>query len=278
MKWFFVLNSAADLWFRDMVKAAVHSAAQHTDLEPHCIYDGGDTPLSRWIEGRGVTMHRARLPCHGRLSAPEVLAANAGSAYSPVNAEGAFLKLLIPDFCAPEERFLFTDCDVIFRPGFPCAALRGLRDGFFAVHEMQTPPSPSSPAENFNSGVFVTTASAMNERRPRMWQVLEENRYFFWGKPGFYDQGLLNIIYRGDWTPVTPWINWRVFWPSNPGALLLHFHGPKPQQIRRILAGQPDRVDSPGIIGMVNRDREHYAACLDIFDKVLAEATRDDAV
>lgn len=73
MRWYFGFNQQASLWFADMVRGAVATAATHApQLEPHCLYDGDDeTDPTRWLRGRGVTIEPTVAPLRDRLMAPD---------------------------------------------------------------------------------------------------------------------------------------------------------------------------------------------------------------
>ena len=43
-----------------------------------------------------------------------------------------------------------------------------------------------------------------------------------------WDQGLINIFYKGQITRLPQVWNWRPYWGPNEDAVVLHFHGPKP--------------------------------------------------
>lgn len=62
MKWYFCFNEASTEWFEEMIEVAVVSALKNTNLEPHCVYDGGDTPLIGWLRAKNVRIHVSRVP------------------------------------------------------------------------------------------------------------------------------------------------------------------------------------------------------------------------
>lgn len=270
MKWFFVLNSNADRWFSSMLKVAVSTARKFTPLEPHCIYDGDiNNELPQMLTGMGVRVHRFRVPFFDELFSSRVTDSNKGSDYIAINASGVYLKLFVSEYCdSAEERFLYTDCDVMFTERFRVEEITSLEGGdFFAVGESTSgEPSSSDRSEIFNSGVFVTSAGFFADARPSMLEMLRKNSYFFWGTPGYYDQGLLNIEFAGRWTPITPALNWRPFWGDSSGAMIIHYHGAKPIQVERILAGKPSPVDeTETVIQLVNSNRDEYRRVLNMY-------------
>lgn len=269
MKWFFVLNSNADRWFGDMLEVAVSTARKFTPLEPHCIYDGDiDGELPKKLIEMGVKIHQFRVPFFQELFSKETIEKNAGSNYSAINASGIYLKLFIPEFCeGPEEKFIFTDCDVMFTEKFRIEQIESLCGGdFFAVGESTGGvPSGDGKINVFNSGVFVTSAGFLAAARVSMLETLRKNFYFFWGRPGFYDQGLLNIEFAGRWTAAPPVLNWRPFWGDSSNAMIIHYHGAKPVQMERILAGKPSSVESDTVIQLVNGSRNEYLRVLNMY-------------
>ena len=55
-----------------------------------------------------------------------------------------------------------------------------------------------------------------------------------------HDQRSFNDFYRGRFDHLDPLMNWKPYWGRNNGASIVHFHGPKPRQVRLIKAGRYD--------------------------------------
>jgi lipopolysaccharide biosynthesis glycosyltransferase len=117
--------------------------------------------------------------------------------------------------------------------------------------------SPPTDTQKFNSGVMILNVKRFNDQRDIALRVLEDRHYFFRGRPGFYDQGLFNILFAHSWEKLDfPW-NWRSYWKPRDDIKILHYHGPKPIQVQRHLAGgDPNAL--PHITKMINENLESY--------------------
>ena len=54
MKWFLGFADNGNDIYRAMVKVAVHTAQNNTNLEPWILYDGPENDFSAWLKDRGV--------------------------------------------------------------------------------------------------------------------------------------------------------------------------------------------------------------------------------
>jgi lipopolysaccharide biosynthesis glycosyltransferase len=187
------------------------------------------------------------------------LAAQEGQnpAYRPDIASGAYLKLLIPDFCDGSDDFvLYTDCDTMFLGNCDFAALRP--EFLSAAPEISgNSDQPRPDSDRFNSGIMILNVRQLASHRDAAYNLLEERHYFFRGRPGFYDQGLFNIIFEHSWDRLDFAWNWRSYWKPREGIKILHYHGPKPIQVLRFLSGgDPNAL--PHITKMIGDNIESY--------------------
>ena len=105
--WMFNFDERASGWFADMIRVAVISAREQTDLRPMCLFDGKGTPgIISWLKANGVPVIRTQVPFRDELFSEEVLAANADTGYHPQHAAGAFLRLVAADF-VDDDYFLY---------------------------------------------------------------------------------------------------------------------------------------------------------------------------
>lgn len=79
-----------------MIKVAVVSAIKYTNLLPHCIYDGKETPLIAWLREQGVVIHKSQVKFYNRLFDPEIIQRNQSSYYKPESAKGYYLPTYLP--------------------------------------------------------------------------------------------------------------------------------------------------------------------------------------
>ncbi|MEZ5293373.1 MAG: hypothetical protein R2745_19990 [Vicinamibacterales bacterium] len=278
MKWFFAFNEHASAWFTQMLQVAVVTAAEQAPhLEPHCLYDGdGETALTTWLRGRGVSIHPTRVPFRSRLDAEDVRAMNAGTGYSPDAATGFYLCLAVPfaEAARDVEHVLFTDCDVMFVGPVDLDATRpSLLAAAPEMRDVQR-PSPWDVGPGFNSGVMVMNVAAMRARMPAIEQVLERDGYYrFPQANASYDQGALNTAIReGEWDPLPPTLNWRPAFGIGVDVSIVHWHGPKPRHAQRTIdtgiTAAPDAV----MRMLLEAAPEAYRHYLEIFNAALARA------
>lgn len=262
LKWFFVYNESSTLWFNQLIRRSVASAIRfNPEFSAHCIYDGNETELTRWMADKGVHIHKAEVPFKARLSAPDVVGEHSHfkPAYRPDLASGAYLKLLIPEFCEPGDDFvLYTDCDTMFLNPCDFSAIKPAT--LAAVPEISGDSfKPQETSERFNSGVMILNVDYFKSQRDEALRILEERKYYFRGNPGFYDQGLYNVMFKGLWEVLDPTWNWRSYWEPRDDIKVLHYHGPKPLQVQRHLAGG-DPGALPHITKMIDDHIDFYRA------------------
>ncbi|GAB5559369.1 MAG: hypothetical protein SynsKO_10160 [Synoicihabitans sp.] len=217
MRWFFALNEAStSFWdYANLVQVAVHSAREHTSLEPVCLYDGDDNALTDWLEASGVTIIRRRTFLHEWVTD-----------LSPI-PRGAYLRLEIPEVCAAQgwnEAFvLYTDCDVVFRKD-PGPLLAELEPRFFAA----APEGDPEDFDHFNSGAMWINVAGMRAEMPALRDSIQAHLGEAISPP--YDQAALQRHFMGQVDRLPLELNWKPYWGHLERATILHFHGPKPAQ------------------------------------------------
>jgi hypothetical protein len=224
MKWFFAVDEAGGLKETgELAKLAVQSAFAAGGLEPNLLYHGTTSPFTAWMEQNGVRVIYTDPEIIGLIRAAE--AAGTFRAHSV----GHWLRVIIPLIETQERYVLYTDCDVVFLRPYPWAEIR---PKIFAAAPEFTP----SNWNYFNSGVMVLNTTSMKETfaefSNHIRARIEDGRF-----DDYNDQRALNEAYRGHWDRLDPRLNWKPYWDFNPGAALLHFHGPKFSQIDAIANG-----------------------------------------
>jgi hypothetical protein len=211
MKWFFAVSEVSmdhhDHDFRALIRSAVNSARANTQLVPHMIfYD--------------------RLEAAQRAQRPD------WTSYMFV-ASGALLRLEIPLLEQRDDFVLYTDCDVIFLND---PVLDHVRPDVFAV----APERQQGSHEDMNSGVMVMNLPRLRADLPTLVTFLCEK---FTTVNGF-DQEAYRHFYQGAWSGLPTDYNWKPYWGVNTEASVIHFHGPKPPAVRKLIAdpgyGAPD--------------------------------------
>ena len=229
MKWYFALSEAsinrADHAWTDLIHCAVASAAANTTLRPFMLYDGQPSAMTRDLESRGVTVIHIRVPFYDELLAHS----QAGKSLIDITS-GCYLRTQIPLIEAEDPYVLYTDCDVLFLkdPDFST-----LRPAFFAV-------APEGDREDFvnnmNSGVMLINCEAMRETYSEFENFIARNLDIG------LDQEHYKAFYRGKWDRLDNRFNWKPYWGTNPDAVILHWHGPKPIWIKRYFAMDANHV------------------------------------
>jgi hypothetical protein len=247
MKWFLALNrhSPGFPLYADLVRVAVHTAREHSALQPHLLYDGPDDPLLHWLDDHGVEVIRRRSFLYDSL---RTIAARTGRLGCLSIGAGAFLRLELPALAAQrgwdDECVLYTDCDVMFLAD-PLPALRTLAPRYFAAAR-----EDRSDRLSLNSGVMLMNLPALRRQDGRFRRFVTRHLDHFTRRA--WDQDAYRAYYstrlvphleldervrrrtgfarRRRWTEMPLELNWRPYWGANPAAAVVHFHGPKPQQ------------------------------------------------
>jgi len=236
MKWYFAISESS-LSFQshdwpELIKVAVASAQEHMQLAPHLIYDGQPNDLTRWLEDRGVAIVHSKVPY---LAAFEPLARKKqhGREWLDMVA-GAFLRIEIPRLEQEDDFVLYTDCDILFTPAFTLNDIAMPR--FFA----SSGPKRLLRAPAINSGVMLVNVPAMRrEYEPFVRFIVNHVELGL-------DQDML-IAYFGRRIDILPsTLNWYPYRGVEPGARIIHFHGPKPTPLQ-IVIDNPEAIASfPG--------------------------------
>jgi Glycosyl transferase family 8 len=254
-KWYFATNLNGLQHAFDQIKVAVTSARTKTALRPYCLVDDHEdlaevaSRLS-WLERRGVTLIRRKAELFGIVSQHFGPAANVFS--------GHWLRCDIPLVETEERVVLYTDIDIMFR-----------RDLNFS--EAFPPVLACSPEHRqddfsyFNSGVMLMNVRALRESRDLLTQVVKDRLD---SMQPHDDQGALNVAYRNAWTKLPNLYNWKPYWGVNDEVAIVHFHGPKPGLVRRMLEGEVD-IYCPEDVEIFRRNPDGYRMYLAEFDDVL---------
>ncbi|WP_400766895.1 hypothetical protein [Methylosinus sporium] len=258
MKWYSCLNASALDRYAGHLRVAVRTAIDLAGLEPHLVFDGEADRL------RAILGHDAPVHIHSRRSGliEAIEATPETPDWSRSIAAGAFLRLEIPLIETKDEFVLYTDCDVLFaRP----VELSPLRPRYFAAAPQHEPHEWSQ----FCSGVLLLNVPAMRAE----YEPLMRRARAALGLPHHYDQEALNAHFAGRWDHLPLAMHWKPYWGVEWGASIVHFHGPKAEDARR-LAAAPAGADL--LSQLYARDPRGYAHFLRFYD-IAAEADRRGA-
>ncbi len=256
MEWYFALteDSTAFRQYAEMIMVAVHTAQQHTTLQPHCIYDGGDNDFTAWLTKRGVRIIQHRSFVRDAL---EELGRRKGNPHLAAALSGAFSRVELPEIVT-SGRILYTDCDVFFL-GEVVPELEANACRYFAV----APESARDDYVNMNTGVMLMNTERLRESLPAFREYISKNLAALEAES--WDEAAYRWFYRDEkgpmWDRLRPELNWKPYWGENAQAKIIHFHGPKPFQRDYIDSLWPELKSLTG--GAYLAEMERWSALLE---------------
>lgn len=219
----------------EFAAVAVLSAREKTTLTPICLYDGAPDPFTDWLAAMGVRVIHHRVgfwrDIERALASP-----TRKRNWDLANARGCFLRC---EICLIEERPIafYADVDVIFLEDIPYPDAVG---GDFAAcgeadwkafrrGEMAIQPNYC------NTGVMFIDTARYRAALPGFLEFCNARNFDFFA----YDQGAMNNFFVDRWRRLPDRMNWRPFLgPPAAAPAILHFHGPKPDDIRAMARGE----------------------------------------
>ena len=222
MRWYFGIDEAGSEGASGRhARLAVLSAEMVGGLEPRLLYFGARNEFTSWMQSRGVTVINAEPPCL------DVMRDTARAERVKGHTIGHWLRLAIPYVDHDAEYALYTDCDIVFRR----------RPDFSRMTPLVFAAAPEFAVDAwnyFNSGVMLMNMRAMRATAAALETLLRDQLNKRDGTL-YDDQTALNQAYRGHWEKLDPAFNWKLYWPFNAQATILHFHGPKMPEIEAML-------------------------------------------
>jgi capsular polysaccharide biosynthesis protein len=255
-KWYFAANLNALEHAFDQIRVAVISAQINTKLRPFCLVDDhGD--LSQvaeqldWLEKSGVSVGIYKSELF------KIVRNHFGQQADIFS--GHWLRSDIPVLETEDEFVIYTDIDVMFRKSIN---ISNLKPPFLACATEHRQDDFSY----FNSGIMVMNIPALRKTRGKLIAVLKDR---LGSMEPHDDQGAFNVAYRHTWTHLSNLYNWKPYWGYDPDAAILHFHGPKPAVVRRMVRGE-ETLFGPEMQEIFRRNPEAYGRYLAEFDDFLA--------
>ena len=229
-KWFFAMSEAslghAGHDWLGLIRTAVNSAVLNTKLKPHFLYDGKPSGFTREMTEQGVkVMHHKVSYLSKILDRRNQLGLPPEDPMRVAVMAGAYLRTEIPRLEFDDEYVLYTDCDVMFMTN---PDISQFRPAFFSCAPQRYPDN----AADMNSGVMVMNVPAMRSEFGEFSNFIVNN----FEKLDGFDQGALREYYNQRYETLPLELNWKPYWGVNKLAQIVHFHGPKPEAVRRLLA------------------------------------------
>lgn len=153
-------------------------------------------------------------------------------------AYGAFLRIDIPIICKQifieDEYVLYTDTDVIFLNDV-VDELKKYNPEYFAI----CPEENQDDFISFNSGVMLLNVNNMYRTYNDFICFMELNNYNF----SAFDQGALQTYYANKQDKLPLYFNHKPYWNIKENVKIIHYHGPKYDNIFKYLNNINDRID-----------------------------------
>lgn len=219
MKWIIALNEPSEALlahgkkYEQFAKIAVFSARIHAPkLEPILIYNGSENDFTDEMREMGVEIIFHKLSFESYVdNAP------GRDDIWRQTAKGAMLRLDIPQLMKGNEVILYTDTDVVF--------LKDPSDYQFKCDLIAV--APEFEVNNYskiNTGAMLINLGAAREPFRRLIE---------WAVPNLsvipdFDQGAIQVFFNGAWNHLHQLMNWKPYWGIHNDAMIIHFHGPKP--------------------------------------------------
>ncbi len=226
MKCFFTISSG-DHEYYEMAKVLVLSALDNTDLELYCVYDGQENYFTKWLQLKSVIV----LPW--KITFLKDLKKIYDGKKSIRFCRGTYLcmelPIIISAYNITDDFVLYVDTDVMF-------------NGSIELNN-QHPKLFSSSTDwevdswlRFSTGVIVMNTKKLRMQYPKFLIHLQTHNYNFeFAKMGPCDQGAWNTFYTGKNEKLDQVYDWKPWWGVNKNARIIHFSGPKPNLVDRIL-------------------------------------------
>lgn len=249
MKWYFACNDKSEEFF-PLIKGAVISAAQNTNLKPHFIYDGEENELTDWLRKHNVKIIFHKVSFFNQLE----------KYYTDKNllkiASGAFLRCDIPVIEQEDDFILYTDCDVLFLKDFQT----DLSPNYFAC----APEINKKNYQYFNSGVMVMNVKNLKNDYDNFTKFITENL----NSLKAFDQCAYQIFYKNKNSKLPLIYNHKPYWGIDENALIVHFHGCKPTNF---VADEQLKNFPPVLWILYKKDKNAYDFYLNLFKKYYPE-------
>lgn len=256
-KWVFTLNAHAtndpDAIYAQMARVAVLSARSRTRLVPVCVFEGAPNAMTEWMRGNGVRVifhtpqWKERLMSAFDKAQRDHLDTLRTPLYKRRSALlSTHLRLDIPMLGFVDKYIFYADIDVFFLHDLTLDAFRPLpalyavgpeAQGWETVVRVDESGRDGNSGRKYaafgNAGVMLFNVASMRRTNGDFvkWVFSDENlaRGLDHGNYGPADQGAYNEFYQGRFdVHAWPLWNWKPYWGHRIGALMVHFHGPKP--------------------------------------------------
>ncbi len=267
MKWYTCCNEHGLQVGAEWLVAAVESCLARTSLKPHLVYSGRENALTSHLRQRGVVI----IP-HTLSFEPAIRAASPRAGFDKNWAAGTFLRFDIPLIEHDDDVVLYTDTDVIFQDEIAAPDMKGALAGAneYEINPLEVLETPRA----FNAGVLFLNIPVMR----RLHKVVVDFTIAddcAKGALGWYDQGILNMLFREHRVVVGQEYNWRPFARLTAAPRIVHFHLLKPTQLAAVWRGEQPRPEiPPSYLPLLERAGDQYAAAVRWYREFISPEAR----
>lgn len=208
------------------LEATLVSARKNTSLDIVALYDGSDDnrcyKLLKTFEVEIIRHEFSHKSCLEKIYPNEHIKRNIKKEDFYHKLSGTFMRLDIPFIEKQEKYVLYVDIDVIFLKDI---ILENLPKPEFLAAAPEFDKNIST-MRYFNAGVLFLNIEGMKEKCQQIFSKMEK---YVPNKNGLFDQGYLNEFCFKDMEVLPLIYNWKPYWGINNEAVIIHFHGMKPQ-------------------------------------------------
>ncbi len=219
--------AGSDPEYIEMAKVLVLSAGANTRLELLCVYDGSDQRLIEWLESKNVLVIR------WSVSFLEDLRDRYDGEKSIEFCRGTFLCMEVPyilnHYGMEDEYILYVDTDTMFVDDVD---LNDTQPQTFCA------PKDWSVSDNsrFSTGVLLMNCRfLLSQYSVFQTHIRRHNYNFSFTGMGPCDQGAWNTFFENKSEELPNCYDWKPWWGSSDAAIVIHFSGPMPRQVRRLI-------------------------------------------
>jgi|LakMenE01Jun11ns_1017448.scaffolds.fasta_scaffold9792287_2 lipopolysaccharide biosynthesis glycosyltransferase len=272
MKVVFTTNSDYNSYSsHNLLKVAINSLKVNTTLEPVVIWDGYQDRTTGWLEDNDIPIiyHELsfikqikhfdfnKIQCKNKYI--EDMYKHYPEYYNKTFIITESMRMDIPDLFPDEEYVLYCDCDVMF-----------LKDPVFPL--VKTPLGVATREDDFfNNGVMLFNIHEYKKYHEDFKKFYIESDYTF-AIGDTTTQGAYNTFFKGLVTDIGLENNWHSFFGVNRDASIIHFCGPKPNQLKKLI----DNNTTYDILfkSCLNDHSKHYVELWYMYQDELLKGTK----
>ena len=215
-----------DPTYIEMAKVLVLTAQLNSNVDVCCLYDGQDISFMSWLYNRKVPCIRWQVPFLEEIEMTYTGNKSfdyCAGAYLCIETANAFKANSIDD-----EYAIYLDADIMVMNNLEFDH----KPRYFSA-----PPDWDVLDWTFvSTGVMVLNLQRLREDYDKFVKhLISHNFDFSFAGHGPCSQGAWNTFYSQKWDNLSPGYDWKPWWGFNPNARLVHFSGPKPNEVLRLI-------------------------------------------